>query len=440
MNSPMLRGTLRSLVIPTLPTLLLVAAGCDDPCFGVAACVGEPRISYEGQLVRHWGGHPVEGVAVRFARVGGVEVESDTFTVTTGVDGRFTLEVGAEEAGEVVADIEVTPPTRAAYVVPGMRFRTRDRRGDGDVLPRWVVDPYFPYVGELYFRPTGEPLRGARVELRRTGGTAVPVEVWEAETDQAGRFSILTHVYPPIPGEMEAELTVTLPAPYGRSVVPGIRLATTHVVDDETRVARWGVGPSLAYFGELFARADLRRLEGVEVEFRRTGGIPVQPEHFVVRTDAGGRFPFPVTPLASGELRGELTVRPAPPALPFTETVRVSTFDTDGGRLFGIWGVGPHLPYAGLVYLDGVAVEGVEVEFRRTGGIRIEPERFTTRSTSYGAFPLGAVPLEVGEVIGELTIRPPAPFEVLVVPDVRLATTEEDLVGVVIGNWNLPRP
>ena len=66
------------------------------------------------------------------------------------------------------------------------------------------------------------------------------------------------------------------------------------------RLPRLGIGPSLEYAGAFHKRATLQPMPGVRVEFRRTGGIPVQPETFTAVTDGNGVFTFPLVPLANG--------------------------------------------------------------------------------------------------------------------------------------------
>lgn len=443
-------GASRLRASPALALLLGGLLAACDPCSGVLACAEEPRLNVEGQMVEHWSAEPVEGVEVQFVPTGGVALEEGTVTASSGGRGVFRLSARAAEPGEVVGDLVVTPPggsrSLPPYRVSGVRFRTAEVRGDGTLLDRWVVDPYFPYAGELYWRgaPGDERIQGARVEFRPTAGPALVGNsfirgVYSATSDAAGRFPLLEFVYAAAMEEVVGDLTVRLPPPFTTTVVRGVRLSPTHVFGTPDRVARIGAGPSLSHVGELYWRATGRRAAGVEVEVVRVGGIAVTPERWSATTDATGRFPLRTRPLAEGDLLVDVRVRPPAPYRPFTIAgYRLSTFDEDGDRLSGIWGIGPHLPYYGVLKYGGAPAAGVEVEVRHAGGVEVEPRSYTTRTDEHGIFQLNPAPLGYGDVRVDLVVRPPAPHAPFTISGYRLPTREDDAVGVLIGVWDIP--
>jgi hypothetical protein len=315
-------------------------AAC-DPCSGVQACRGELRVSYLGQLVAPRTNQPTGGVDIQFMRVGGVHLRTDTFTVTTSPAGWFEIDASARTPGEVVADFLVRPPPPwEPFLVEGVRLQTSEVRGHTRLLTPWSLDPYITYVGELFFRSGDLSPNGALVTFRRTGGIEVSPSVLQVTANEQGRFWMTP--IPAITGVVAASLEVHLSA-HGRTImIPEVRLSTTQD-PGEVRVLRLGVGAQIYYYGRL-TWADGRPAADVEVEFRRTGGLAVSPERFVVTTDALGLFPLYTSlldPFAQGELIGDLTVRPPTPHAPFTiPGLRLEAFEDDRERRAGSWTIG----------------------------------------------------------------------------------------------------
>jgi hypothetical protein len=148
-------------------------------------------------------------------------------------------------------------------------------------------DPRIDAEGTLIWHIDGAPAQGVRVEFRPDGPTSFPLDTLRAESDAAGRFRFSA----PASGTGTVDGTIVFhpPEPYPHFVfgVAGIRIAPLRVSGDRQFLGSWGVGPlpgppHISYVGELFYAATGERAEGIEVEFRRSGGIAVVPDTFVV--------------------------------------------------------------------------------------------------------------------------------------------------------------
>lgn len=318
----------------------LLAAGC-DPCSGVVSCEEAPSLSVSGQMVVRETAATVPGVELVFRRVSGVGLAREPVRVVTDSEGRYAFEVEALEEGEVVLDVQVTPPAPwEGYRVTGLRLATSTLRGDGRDLGRWIVDPIVLVSFELHWRYDGSFLVGVPVQFRRTGGETMDPDTISGRTDVGGRFFIRAETSGP--GSVLGELVVfdpRLPEPY----VGDVGLPTFHEYRPvDVPVGVLLVGPSLLYFGRLYLAdgVDRRIAYGSEVEFRRTGGISIEPDTFVTDVKEWGGFPFEATTLHEGSVVGDLIFRPPPPYLPDTIVgVEVSTFNSDEARLLGEWEV-----------------------------------------------------------------------------------------------------
>lgn len=208
-----------------------VLAGC-DPCSGIVSCEAGSHVAATGQLIVHESGEPVPGVALVFRRTGGVDLENETVAVTTDRDGRFLYRTGARGEGTVLLEVEVSPPDRPAYRVEELVLRTRSVRGDGVDLGRWVVNPYFVFLGELRMRSTGEAPRivggrGARVVFRPTGGVPIERDSLITFTDSFGRFLLQPRASGT--GIVEGSLSVHHPDLPGPHTVPRLEIESDHV-------------------------------------------------------------------------------------------------------------------------------------------------------------------------------------------------------------------
>ena len=404
------------------------AQACDR-CAGIFGCTSAPRLSMGGQLIIRETGAAVGGAALDFVRTGGVQLASDSVSIMTDGEGRFQLAVEASNLGQVVGDLVVRPPAPCLpYRVRGLSFRTSDVRGEGQILGRMVVRPYIDFIGELYRRSDGQPLAGASVTIIPTGGVHVSPDSFNLTAGPDGRIYFVANAAQP--GDMVANMVVASSMLSGPSRLSGVVFPAIYVDTVPEVGAVWRFGYALPYVGELFRRGTGTRSAGIEVDFQRTGGIPVSPDAFVVHTGPDGRFPLNgMIPFAEGDLVGNLIIRPPAPATGETiSAVQMRTVDSDTLILLGVWGYGYQVSRAGELYLRGTGgpASGLTVQFRRTGGISITPDSFVVQTGGDGRFPLIASATGAGEVVGDLTIVLPAPFKPDTIAGVRIAAFADD--------------
>ena len=323
--------------ITSMALLSISLAGC-DPCVGTLSCTS-PAIRYEGQVVSTFRGDPLRDIPVAFVRQGGARLSQDTVRAVSDSTGRFLLEMSTLEEGEVRGSLLFDPPAPLEQVVieDEVLFTTRTS-GDLRFLGIWEIPyPHLRYVGELYYRKSGLPAEGLLVEFRRTGGVKTASNTMRWTTDANGRFLIDTEVFGS--GQLQGELTVTPLPPFKPFTVPNVEFRTLADDSPVSLAGRWGVGPHLPYSGLLVWSDLLTPAADVEVEFVRTGGIPVVPERFVTRTNRFGTFALDPVPSLDGVVIGELRVRPPPPYLDFViSNVTLSTVDLDQpSELIGQW-------------------------------------------------------------------------------------------------------
>ena len=351
--------------------LSVLALSACDPCFGVSSCGSDPRLAIEGTLVGHVSGRPVSDVLVDVIRTGGVELASDSVSTSTGTDGHWKVVIAAHAAGEVIVDINVRAKEFSTYRVRGLHVAVTDRRGQGTLLPAWVVDPHFPYAAELHYRaPQDVRVEGATVEFHRTSGPGFYVagggESFSGQTDVAGRI-VLFHTFAHATSldDLIGDLIVHSPAPFAVDTIHGLRLAPSQLLDAPTQVIVLNVGPSLNYFGEFRLRRTSGPLAGVRVDFQRTNGIAVSPESFTAISDASGRFTFPLRALGEGKLVGTLNITPPSPDQPFiVNNLELTPFRADTSRMYNVWPIGP-MPLVGQGEIDSRGVQGVVPDPRR---------------------------------------------------------------------------
>lgn len=294
------------------------------------------------------------------------------------------------------------------------------------------------YRGQLVAAHSGQPLAEARVQFvpaeRGSGALAT-------RTDSLGYFRLEGEAG--APGQLRGQLDVIFDDGTVVDTLANVTISTSLSSGDSRYLGSWRVAwPHFESYGQLLRRATGKPLSGVQVEFRRTGGVHARPDTFVVTSDAFGNFPLRPRPLvAQGEMVGDLIIRPgAPLSADTVRGVRIRSYtEADPGPFVGRWSVGPVLPYVGrALWPDGSPAAGVAVEFRRTGGIELEQAQYVTTTNGDGAFSLGPVPLAPGVVSFTLTFAPPAPRPAVTYA-YSLRTVEKDGPIILIESWVLPR-
>jgi hypothetical protein len=417
-RTPVTRRLARGLT----PFLGLVLSSC-DPCTGIVSCGGDPVFRAGGWIVDHGTGQSVSGVRVSFVPDGGsVELP----TAVSGRNGRWEMSAAAGALESISGRFRVESDEGVPYLTDRVALRRLDRGGSQE-MGRWTTEPYFSFIGELWF-PDRVP-RPARVRFVRTGGAATEPGEVELRADPYGRFFVQLDLLEA--GEVVADLEVRhgdLPRPYW---IRDLRIP--HKYRDEMlpldRTLQ--VGPSLAYLGRLMRRSagSLIPVEGIETEVRRIAGIQVTPS--VVRSvtvDWGG-FSMVMTTWEEGEVEGVVRAFLPPEGDAVTlDTVRLATFDGPELRSGGEWAWGPQIYYqAGIRDAEsGEPIPGLTVEFVRTGGVAAQPGSIPAVTDEGGLF---VIPMHVetmGGVEGELRVHIEGSGSPVIFSGVVLQAREDD--------------
>lgn len=411
----------RRLILAPL-AVTLAFAGC-DPCTGLLSCEGDPVYRAGGWIVDHETGAAVPGVRVTFVPEPG---SVDLPVAVSGRDGRWETSVRARTGTAASGRFRVEAPEGIPYHTDTLTLRPLSR-GGGEELGRWTTQPYFTFIGELWF-PDRNP-RPARVRFVRTGGAATnPTEV-ELRADRFGRFFVQLDLLEE--GEVVADLEVRHSDLPRRYWIRDLRIP--HKYRDELlpldRTLQ--VGPSLAYLGRLMRRSggSLVPVEGIETEVRRIGGVQVSPT--VVRSvtvDWGG-FSMVMTTWEEGEVEGVVRAfLPPDGEATVLDTVRLATFDGPELRSGGEWAWGPQVHYQGGVRdaQSGQPLQGAVVEFVRTGGIPSDPTTMEVSTDEDGLFVIGLHVEELGSVEGEFRIRRGEGSDPVVFPLLTLEARDDD--------------
>jgi 5-hydroxyisourate hydrolase-like protein (transthyretin family) len=301
--------------------------------------------------------------------------------------------------------------------------------------------PQVRYDGELLRRYPAGPADGIRVDFVRSGGAALESDVLTAETDRSGRFRLQGEARDE--GVVVGTLRFHPPAPLEPVRIEGVRLTTTRAAGEARFAGSWSIElPHLPYEAHFYHRRSGLPAAGIEIEFRRTGGIRVEPDTFRVTTDAWGNVKLTPITREVGEVTGELIVYPLPPFRPYAiPGVKMSTFTTPRADSTVVRsGIGPHLPYAGVLVWEGTGTPaaGVELEFRRTAGVSIHPDPFVTLSDGFGTFHVNPTPLELGAVEGDLVVRSLETHAGHVLRHLRLPVIEGEFPIQNMGPFTLP--
>jgi hypothetical protein len=425
----------RPLSLAALGAAALLTMGC-DPCGGVPECRSESRVSYTGRVIAYETGRGVPGVTVVFRRAGGAELPTDSLVARTDEEGRFRFVSEARGAGDVLGAVHVRPPSAEIppYTIPDVRLTVSGVRGAGGSFDAFTLRPYVQWVGAVRTRRETANTSFAFAHFKRTGGARLLAgDSLTVSLDVNGFFLIEALALDT--GTVLGDVVFTsdsLPRAYR---VEGLRLPV-RVIDRRPSLDRvLTIGSSLEYAIELRYRNGQTPVANADVEFRRTGGIPLVTPLVTGRTNADGRVRLVPRPSseAPGVLVGDLTVRGADGLRqPFTvRGVRLATFDSDELRFGGVYLVGFVAQAAGELVFRGTrsALANAEVQFTRTGGLPTTPGVVTTRSGPDGWFGIALSTDTTGEVVGDLLVRRAGTAAPQLFRDVRLRARGDDSVA-----------
>lgn len=304
------------------------------------------------------------------------------------------------------------------------------------------ASPQVRYTGIVTTLFPDYPARDVRVEFVRKGGVALDDATLSAVSDSAGVFVLQSAAREE--GAVVGDLVFHPPPPIAPVTVSDVKMTTSRAPGELRRLGTWMVQyPFFAYKGLLFHRNNGQPpARGVEVEFRRTGGIPIYPDTFVSLSDSLGRFDLRPKTTVMGEVTGDVTVRLLPPYQPYTvRGIRLSTFTIPRIDSLIPFPIGYGLPYSALLTWGegGAPAAGVTVEFRRTGGVRIYPDPYVTTTDAFGTVRLSPAPLERGELVGDLVARLPEPRgSTVILHGMRLPTVEDSRPTQFVGFFPIP--
>lgn len=320
-----------------------------SPCAAVESCSSSlASFTADGQLVRAETGRGVDGVRIDMIRVGGRGItQIDSVSTVTSGGGFWRLSSPSIVPDSALFQFRIYSPQ---FAQPYTVFRwvvATARKGDALVTDRWVIDPYFPYIVQLYRRGRPDQVYPQiAVTFHQTAGAPL------RGTDAKGELHFVADASGVVPlflltafgtdtGFVTGQLIADLPAPLGRSSTSVSVYAAT-AYHSETVFLRASVGPSLHYAVALTDTAGKPAI-GVRIDFQRTGGIEVDPASFSVVADGDGRIVLPLVPAAPGTLTGNVTLT-APNGSTRSFVVSLPTFDTDDTPLFATWSIGATTP------------------------------------------------------------------------------------------------
>jgi len=227
---------------------LALLTGC-DPCGLALGCAQSPRAALIGQMLDEVTGRPAGGVRVELRRQGGVALDPDVLTTTTGADGFFQFDTKAADGTEATVRMTIAAPGYPSYEVSDVRLRATVKTGEATILAPWSTGrPTLPYVVELYLNGTNdERVQNTLVEFRRTAGPIVlsgdtPVPVIQKTTSDAGWVYFFRELTADRAGDVVGDIIVHLPAPEPPFVIRGASFPAVPQFRPADLLARVGVG------------------------------------------------------------------------------------------------------------------------------------------------------------------------------------------------------
>ncbi|MEX2181706.1 MAG: carboxypeptidase-like regulatory domain-containing protein [Gemmatimonadaceae bacterium] len=282
-------------------------------------------------------------------------------------------------------------------------------------------------TGRVVNYPARDGVVGVRISVTPVAG--VPVST---TTDADGHWTVAL----PSPAENDGRVSVSVVAPGAAYTVPNINVRTGGPRGEATSVGRWFATPYVRFVGQLVARPGIN-LSGATVTAVRTGGVEGAPLPVRAQVSTGHQFYIDAPAIGLGSMEFRITIEGPNLPRPFVREglgFAPQFADSPLPGVQGVFNIGSALDYVARLERRGVdgPLPGVPATFRRTGGIRTLRDSIVSVSTVDGLISLDLRPLEEGEVIGDLILRPAAPLPLQVITGVRLQTQDDDLLRLAL--------
>lgn len=400
--------------VVTVAALLLGLSAC-DPCAGVVSCTEATR-TVTGTIVSRETQAPMGGVRVEIADQAAQTDRRGQWTIILppSVDSvqRVTVQVGQERYAVVV-----TVPIRT-------------RAGEGTNVGTWYDRPVARFIVRPIYR--GQLLPGASATFTSRDGAVSVVGAANAQG--------FLHLFGDVPsaGTIPGWLEITHPLIGTRRIDP-FGLVTDHLVGIPRIRGDVPIDGSQRWGGEVIDRriGVTAKAPGVGVRFQWTGGVEISPRVLTTTTDAKGVFFLDFEAFAPGEVRGDLTLFPAPPWGPVVyRDVRIGHHPPGGSGYLGLFAFGERWSWAVELWRHDmlVPVPGLPYRLVRASGLEITPASFTGTTDGGGRFYVAAEVPDSGVVIADLFVTPPGQSERFVRRlSLRTSTSDQPQFAGVIG-------
>ena len=318
--------------------------GCDR-CFGVMGCgTSDPFAQVEGRIVTSESGRGVDGATVTL--IAASSSASDSVRTVTDDEGLFSLRLDVADPSARLA-LRVQPSGKPGFLIDTLPCAAQRRAGEACVLFPIAELPTLPAFHFRYRNDPAKPVAGAAVTFVRTGGTqlvgvfgAVPDTQFVGNTAADGFLWLFSQgTFAKSLEPLVGELVVELPPPYGEVRRQNYALTPNYWFGRSDIYQM--VGPGLGYLLTFQDSATSLPVADVVVQFDRTGGIGIKPEHFETVGTPTGRAGFELYPAAPGTVVGDLTLRRTKTGLPNVfPGIALTTFDGDTSLVFARFHVG----------------------------------------------------------------------------------------------------
>jgi hypothetical protein len=419
---------------------VISAEGC-DPCAGVSNCRPGSHIAISGRLLVRESSKPVAGGRISFIRTSGAKLSSDSISAVSDGDGFFLLSTDAAEDGAVRGRLRVEPPNATTYTVPEVVAQTSRVAGEGTDLGRIVSDPFLNFIGEIQDRLTNKVIPLSDIVFKRTGGIDIQPSTISVQADRSGRFFLAPKALGV--GAVTGNVIVSAPGYPGELFTIPISISTEYRDLSSVGVSVLHLGAALLWSGEVYRRGSNAHIAGIPVDFARTGGIAVTPDHFTVSTNDIGLFPIQPIPSTEGELIGDVTIHSPPPFSPAViRGVRVTTQQDDSVRSAGRWGFGSQA-FGSIEFWYRTtmvpATAGPTVVFHRTSGVATDVDTYSDKINNFGRSGLQLATHDTGSLVGDFEVQLGEPYGTELIKGIRAASREDDaqrFYGVfLVGRW-----